>query len=176
MPEYPYEKIEEPRRKAWIWVLVVLIMVVAGVLVYLGSIKEKIEVTELEIEELKFCSYIDEEYNCEENPDAVYPVGSNVYIYLKLKGFSQIEKPEGWLIAVKEDIRTIDPNGEEVVSLTGTIADLGDYMTEKSEHLQLKNVLHTSLTDVPGEYAVVVLIKDKIDLDETSKIVKFILQ
>lgn len=117
---------------------------------------------EVEIIELKFCSDIDEEFYCYEEEDNTFEIGESVYVYIRVEGFSQVKREEGYLIGIREDVETLDPEGISVYELSGTAANLADFFSEGQDYLHLKNRLRIPPELKPGAYTFKVNIKDKI--------------
>lgn len=120
------------------------------------------------IDEIKFCSDIDENFYCYEKEDNTFDIGGSVYVYIRLKGFSQVKREEGYLIGIKEDVETLDPEGISVYQLTGTAANLADFYSEGREYLHIKNRLSIPAELIPGAYTFKVNIMDKITNKEAK--------
>jgi hypothetical protein len=148
-----------------------------------GLTQEEIETLhppqEVYIDELKLCSFIDENYNCNEKPDAIFQKGDDVYLYIKLRQFSQLQTSDGYLIGISEDVETTGPEGERVEALTGSnVVDLASFVDEEQEFLVLKNKFSTisTIVDTVGRHDVRLSIKDKISGAVAQRTISFVLQ
>jgi|GEM_PF-2582306 len=123
--------------------------------------KEMIQ-KDIEIDELKFCSDIDENFYCYEEDDNTFDIGGSVYVYVRIKGFSQVKREEGYLIGIRQDVETLDPEGISVYQLSGTAANIADFLSEGQNYLHLKTRLRIPAELKPGAYTFRVTLKDKI--------------
>lgn len=121
------------------------------------------------IDEIKFCSDIDENFYCYEEEDNTFNIGESVYVYIRVKGFSQVKREEGYLIGVREDVETLDPEGIAVYELSGTAANLADFYSEGKNYLHLKNRFRIPPELKPGVYTFKINIKDKITGKQASQ-------
>ena len=121
------------------------------------------------IDEIKFCSDIDQNFYCYEKNDSTFNIGDDVYVYVRIKGFSQVKREEGYLIGIKEDVQTLDPDGISVYQLSGTAANMADFYSEGREYLHIKNKLRIPADLKPGAYTFKVDIKDKITGNDVTQ-------
>jgi hypothetical protein len=120
------------------------------------------------IDSIKFCSDIDADFNCIEKADNTLDIGGFIYLYTRIRGFSQVKREEGNLIGVKEDIETIDPDGISVYQLTGTAANIADFISEGQNYLHLKNRITIPAELKAGAYTLKISVVDKITGKEAS--------
>ena len=125
--------------------------------------------SDVAIDEIKFCSDIDENFYCYEDQDNTFNIGSSVYLYVRIRGFSQVKRDEGNLIGIKEDVETLDPEGISVYQLSGTAQNLADFITEGQNYLHLKNRLRIPADLTAGAYTLKISIVDKITGKEVRK-------
>ncbi|MBW2992653.1 hypothetical protein KY345_05545 [Candidatus Woesearchaeota archaeon] len=117
---------------------------------------------DIAIDEIKFCSDIDDNFYCYEEEDNTFDIGESVYVYVRIRGFSQVKREEGYLIGIREDVETLDPEGISVLQLSGTAANLADFISEGQNYLHLKNRLRIPADLVPGAYTLKINVMDKI--------------
>jgi hypothetical protein len=124
--------------------------------------------SDVSIDEIKFCSDIDENFYCYETDDNTFGIGESIYVYVRVKEFSQVKREEGNLIGIREDVETLDPEGISVYQLTGTAANVADFISEGQNYLHLKNRLRIPADLSPGAYTLRINVLDKITGKEAS--------
>lgn len=122
----------------------------------------------IKIDELKFCTDIDPSFVCTEAETNTFKAGDGVYLYVRIKGFSQVKREEGNLIGIKEDVETLDPEGILVYQLTGTAANIADFISEGQSYLHLRSRMNLPVNLKPGAYSFKATITDKITNREAT--------
>jgi hypothetical protein len=189
-PEDYRAKINSRSRLAIIAIVTLFVLIFLGVLVYFmlpkqqEAIQGKAAVEEapaavtvggqellksdVVIDEIKLCSDIDYDFNCIELEGNTLSAGDSVYLYTRITGFSQIKRDEGNLIGIRQDIETLDPEGITVYQLSGTAANIADFISEGQTYLHLKNRIKIPAELTEGAYTLKINVVDKITGKEAS--------
>ena len=149
-------------------IVVILVLLISATYLILKGKEGRKEIKEISIEEIKFCSYIDEKYNCIKQPNATYKAGDTVWVYIRLVNFTQIQTKDGWLIEVSGHITTRDLNGNIIPSLTKeSVIDIVEFSEKRQNYLLSKIRLDTSPLLIPGVYTVEINLTDRVS-DESN--------
>jgi hypothetical protein len=188
-PENYRQKINSRSRLAIIAIVTLFVLIFLGALVYFMLPKQQDAMQEtppreeaastvtatgqviaddVMIDELTFCTDIDPDFVCTEAETNTFHAGDNVYLYVRIKGFSQVKREEGNLIGIREDIETLDPEGIIVYQLTGTAANIADFISEGQNYLHLRSKISLPLDLGPGAYSFKTIITDKITSKEAT--------
>jgi hypothetical protein len=121
--------------------------------------------------DVKLCSSIDDEYNCEES--STFRMNRAVYMLFSISGFGNIETDEGMLTAITTDVETRDSRGNIIEGMTGLLFDASVYnSTEKT--LRFSEFLPTLLKiTAPGTYTVKFEITDMVTEEKITKTLSF---
>lgn len=134
------------------------------------------QLAQVEIEEVKLCSFIDENYNCNEKPGGEFDQGEDVYLYVKVAGFEQIQTKEGYLFGLEESIETVNPEGAVIDPLTGTAIDISDFADQKKDSLLFRNKIPNLYLFNPGEHTVTLSLRDKVTGLVAKKTLSFVVK
>jgi hypothetical protein len=189
-PEDYRQKINSRSRLAVIAIVTLFALIFLGALVYFmlpkqqQAIQEKPAVEEapaavtvggqqliksdVQIDNIKLCSDIDYDFNCMEFEGNTLSAGDSIYLYTRITGFSQVKRDEGNLIGIRQDIETLDPEGIIVYQLTGTAANIADFISEGQSYLHLKNRIKIPADLRPGAYTLKISVIDKITGKEAT--------
>ena len=89
---------------------------------------------------VKLCSSIDENYNC--NETSKFRINSVIYMLFSVSGFQQADTDEGQLIGIRANVNTTDSSGKSIESMTGLLFDAALYNTTE-QNLRFKEYLST---------------------------------
>ena len=159
-------------------VLAVIVIVIAilfvGYLTFRG--KEKVEgIQELEIKELKFCSYIinlEEGYNCIKQGDANYR-GDTIWIYGKIFGLKSVKENGRYKVGFIQYLEVTDPDGLVIPELNKKMLDREEITDGKEAYVPFKNKFDVLPTDKTGRYTVKITVRDGFSDKEVIKIINY---
>ncbi len=121
----------------------IVLILVAGMLFFLGGEEEEIEAAqpgvvevaeapeaveeiteeEFKVDGIQFCDLIDEDFNCDENEDASFKVGQDIYILTEVSGFSQPFENGNYRFGLEERMFVFDPDVELITEASGILDD-----------------------------------------------------
>jgi hypothetical protein len=131
---------------------------------------------DITIADLKFCSNIDEAYDCTEQPNAEFSQGSKIYILMTIAGYQRELQPDGnYLKHFAQSIKTTDSNGSIVPELTGNyivdVYKIEQMLPEEVIPIMNSGVLPASYPK--GEYIVKMTVYDVLSGHPASKTTTF---
>lgn len=183
----------EPRKGKFVFIGIILILLIIGVsvswfLIIKPAMTPTAPVTpaapaspeiiqgNLAINDLKFCSDIDEAYACTEQPNAEFAQGSKIYILMTIAGYQKEMQGDGnYYKYFAQSIKTTDSNGNVVPELTGNNVVIVD-RTEQAlpeEIIPIMNSWVLPLSYEKGKYTVQIDINDRISGKSASKTAVF---
>lgn len=124
-------------------------------------------VKQLAIDQLVFAGSIDDDYLYEIQPNAVYPVGAEVFVYIRLVDFAQLNINNKFMVNFTEDAAVLDENNNVIISQKDYIKanDLND---DERDSYNIKNSFATAGFK-PGKYTYRAAIKDINNGQQTTK-------
>jgi hypothetical protein len=111
--------------------------------------------------DVKLCSSIDENYNCEDT--SKFKTGSTIYMITTLSGFEQQYSEEGWLFGIRQNITTTYEDGNIVGRMTPEEAETAEFTETEQDSMIFMEKFETPLnTDMPGIYTLEFKITDRL--------------
>ena len=156
-------------------VIGLIMLVSVGILFFYGT-KEAPELPppapEVEIDSLRLCNYIDDDYNCVIKGDNIYSPGNTVYVFFEIENL----KPVNGKIDYTEDFEVYDSNGKLIPEATkqNLISEEVDISQLNLPYtIPVRNILPSEKTDPPGEYSIRIIVKDINSGIKTEKSIEF---
>lgn len=163
LPKPPKYETKHIERNLGVVVSVIIILILAFTVMFaLSDAQQQDAQFTLDIKNFNFADSVDDDYNYEPNPEAVFQTDQDIFVYFEVHGFTSVDEEGVTKASLRSDLEVLDPGKNLVPQLSrDSIFDTDFIVNQDKGYIPIKTHMKVADHFPKGEYTFIQTIYDK---------------